>query len=260
MFIQSGKVFKIRIRFLLFLFQPGTIHLRSCHYQVNCEIAAGGSSECATLIHSNCNLATPLNTADWMVRLWCQYKGNERRGCNKAIKHSRGWWMLGKKLRCVIMLIHAEEVCDKDKWSRLHLRTWTCWDALSLFFQKCVAVLFRITLWMCINYRCFLKRQFWQHFRFKHSEQTTEQRDNSHLRKGLLPRILTRNSGDDGACSIEVLAPATEEWFLIQCYHLSTYLSPVGSVQQAYYTIPTPPFLSVLKIIVSVCQNKNDKL
>lgn len=38
------------------------------------------------------------------------------------------------------------------------------------------------------------------------------------------------------------VAPATEEWFLIRCFHLSTYLSPVGSVKQAYYTIPTPPF------------------
>lgn len=143
----------------------------------------------------------------------------------------------GKKWRFVIKLIHAEEVCDKDKWISATSPYMNSLRHLIIIFQKCVTVLFHITLWMCINYRHFLKCQFILDLNIQ-----TEQRDNSHLREGLRPRILTCNSGDDGTCSIEVLAPATEEWFLIRCFHLSTYLSPVGSVKQAYYRIPTPPF------------------
>lgn len=63
----------------------------------------------------------------------------------------------------------------KTSGSRLHLRTWACWDTLSVCFQKCVPVLFYTTLWMCINYRYFLKCQSWQHFRFKHSNRTKRQ-------------------------------------------------------------------------------------
>lgn len=47
--------------------QPRTINSGLCHYQVNCEIAVGGSGKCFAFIHINCNLAKLLNTIDQMV-------------------------------------------------------------------------------------------------------------------------------------------------------------------------------------------------
>lgn len=142
-----------------------------------------------------------------------------------------------------MMLIHAEEVCDKDKWISATSPHMNLLRHFIIIFQKCVAV------FIFHNIRNVYKTELLLSFFLNANSGSildvniqTEQRDDSHLGKGLRPRILTCNSGDGGTCSIEVVAPGTQESFLIRCYHLSTYLSPVGSVKQAYYTIPTPPF------------------
>lgn len=79
----------------------------------------------------------------------------------------------GKKWRFVIKLIHAEEVCDKDKWISATSPYMNLLRHLIIIFQKCVTVLFYITLWMCINYRHFFKMPI--HFRFKHPNRTKRQ-------------------------------------------------------------------------------------
>lgn len=84
------------------------------------------------------------------------------------------------------MLIHAEEVCDKDKWISATSPYMNLLRHFIVIFQKCVTVLFDITLGMCIklNSYCyfFLNANSGS---ISDVNIQTEQRDNSHLGKGI---------------------------------------------------------------------------